>query len=94
LLNSHLARESGSTGVFNWAWINCCTDGLVIGPMPSSDWEMRLSIASYTGLNIMRIGSYNETSRGIDFVTAALSAPSEVVVSGLTYALHRSNCDP
>ena len=47
---------------------------------------MRININSYSGLDIVRVGSYNETSQSLDFVDSPLPQRAEVLVTGLTYA--------
>ena len=39
------ATAGGTTA--SWKWATCCTDGAVIGPLPSSGFTLSISITSY-----------------------------------------------
>jgi len=47
-------------GTFYWSWSSCCTDGMVMGEMQDSEWEMFLDYTDIKNLETFRIGSYGD----------------------------------
>lgn len=45
-------------GTFSWKWATCCTDGMVLGPLPSTGFSMELKYNGIEGLNQFKLGDY------------------------------------
>ena len=39
-----LGLWDGTEGSFYWKWATCCTDGMVLGPMPLVEWQMTFQV--------------------------------------------------
>jgi len=50
-----------------WNWVNCCTDGAVLGYLPSSGFCLNLSWNVLNGIDTIQIGSYNALTIQLDF---------------------------
>jgi len=63
-------------GSFTWRWSGCCTDGMVLGPMPDSQWEMFLNYTEIRNVEEFRIGSYGDES-AFDMAFHAVNAEED-----------------
>ena len=75
--------EAGS-GTFLWKWDPCCTDGMVVGKLPSNDFCVDVTVDQYKGLNKMAIGDYVVENRDIDLIEVPLAKDAPVQVCGYT----------
>ena len=75
---------ASGTGSFTWKWGKCCTDGLVLGPFPSSAFTMSIEVKETKGLDTLRIGSYSVATSTITFPAEDPAAAGEIRVHGLT----------
>jgi hypothetical protein len=46
-------------GSFAWNYAPCCTDGVVLGPLPQLDFSMEFDYTKTKGIDAFRLGSYN-----------------------------------
>lgn len=42
-------NETEGRGSFKWTWIDCCTDGMVMGRMPFNSFTMNIKWTSFRG---------------------------------------------
>ena len=87
-------NAASGTGSFTWFWHECCTDGLVLGPFPSSAFTMSIEVketrdangdlTSPKGLDALRIGSYSVVTSTITFPAEMPAKAGEIRVHGLT----------
>ena len=71
-------------GTFFWTWRACCTDGMVIGPLPSNDFCLDLTVKEFRGLNKITIGDYVDELRTIVNVDIPLSVDAPIQICGYT----------
>ena len=59
---------------------DCCTDGMILGPLPSSDFQLTFQVTEHNPeLATVRFGSWDETSKSLSFLEvpmAQAAAPS------------------
>ena len=62
-------NSGAGTGSGTWRWATCCTDGAVIGPMPTDGFTLTMSVTEYgiPATNGVRVGSWNAASSSVDF---------------------------
>ena len=76
------------TGRFQWKWGSCCTDGMVLGPIPSDGFTMTLKASFWHHVNQVALASYNEVAKGLDFTNIDIGAifgnDGELKVNGFT----------
>ena len=81
-------NAADGTGSLSWRWESCCGDGLVLGPMPTANFSLRLHASEWRGLESVRLASYDDNARDLEFVNIstpdAFGAGSTVKVTGLT----------
>ena len=95
-------NTAAGTGTASWRWVTCCTDGAVIGPMPSQGFSLTFHITRYDvpATGGLKIGSFDANSNSINFVTsnlgsASTSTPYQVRLIGYTttdYCGALTNC--
>ena len=71
-------------GTFLWVWDPCCTDGMVLGKLPSKDFCVDVTVHKYLGLEKMVLGDYIVGDRDIEFIDIPLKADAPVQVCGYT----------
>ncbi|GBG26373.1 Hypothetical Protein FCC1311_025942 [Hondaea fermentalgiana] len=49
---------NGTHGSFIWRWHQCCTDGMVLGRLPSTDFCIDVEITKKRGLSKMLVGDF------------------------------------
>ena len=88
-------NSGAGTGSGTWRWATCCTDGAVIGPMPTDGFTLTMSVTMYQipASNAVRVGSWNSATSSIDFRisdlgTASVTAPYLIKLSA--YAVHHN----
>ncbi|KAK3251892.1 hypothetical protein CYMTET_38789 [Cymbomonas tetramitiformis] len=53
-------------GSFGWVWPAGYTDGMVLGPLPATDFCFYINMLDSSGLTSVNLGSYNNVTRDID----------------------------
>lgn len=38
---------ANASGSFHWEWGSCCTDGMILGPLPESDFQMTFRVTKH-----------------------------------------------
>ena len=75
-----LGLWDGTEGSFYWKWATCCTDGMVLGPMPLVEWQMTFQATTYemrnnqkTPLPTFQLGSWEEDDSTVSFLQRPMS---------------------
>ena len=81
---------ASGTGTFSWKWGDCCGDGAVLGPIPSTGFSVTFSAPYWQKVDTVRLASYSATATDLTFVSldtaAAFGDGRSVRVSGFTCA--------
>eukprot|EP00300_Choanocystis_sp_HF-7_P033498 c45850_g1_i1.p1 GENE.c45850_g1_i1~~c45850_g1_i1.p1 ORF type:complete len:1654 (+),score=437.19 c45850_g1_i1:151-5112(+) len=88
--------QSTQTGGFYWRWGPCCTDGMVFGPLPSSDFQLSLQFTEVQGISAYKFGSFLSENFNLTKQEMTLDdMMSGVMVEGFTcdeFCASLSNC--
>ena len=55
-------------GTFAWSWSSCCTDGMVLGPLPGTGFTINLEYTKTTGLDHFKIGDYDNYHKSLNLI--------------------------
>ena len=55
-------------GTFAWSWAGCCTDGMVLGPLPGNDFKINLEYTMTIGLDHFKIGDYDNGAKSLNLI--------------------------
>ena len=56
------------SGSFGWKWASCCTDGMVLGPLPQDGWCFNLQLPYLENIFHAAVGSFNADTNDLDVV--------------------------
>lgn len=73
---------TGKVSGMRWDWYSCCTDGMVLGNLPSSEgFQIPFNFDQLRGIDTFRMGSWNPETNDIEFED--LSA-ADVLTAGIS----------
>eukprot|EP00854_Cymbomonas_tetramitiformis_P013020 gene13020-15382_t len=61
-------------GSMKWSWAACCTDGMVIGPLPYEEFCFDLQVLRHDGITRLELGSYAEADNTIETIEVPIEA--------------------
>merc|ERR1711988_1920168 len=72
-----------SNGSISFGWDSCCSDGMIFGPFPTTDWSLNMKVVTKEtrGLEDLRVGTYDADKNDIGFLTIPIkkaTLPGEV----------------
>lgn len=71
-------NESSASGALMWSWADCCTDGVVLGPLPQDSWTMDLNpFIHHPNVTTMKIGTWNDADTTVDYLDLAMESLSK-----------------
>lgn len=89
---------TGKVEGMRWDWYSCCTDGMVLGNLPSSEgFQIPFNFDVLNGIDTFRMGSWNSETNDIEFEDLSaedvLSSGISVVVDTCgAYCSEKANC--
>jgi len=89
---------TGKVEGMRWDWFSCCTDGMVLGNLPSSEgFQIPFNFDVLNGIDTFRMGSWNSETNDIEFEDLSaedvLSSGISVVVDTCgAYCSEKANC--
>ena len=86
--------ETGS-GEFKWTWKECCTDGMVLGRLPSVDFCLDVTTHLFDGLQTFYAGDFDNKTQSITMTQLPLEKDGTVQVCGYTcgdFCSKRTSC--
>lgn len=76
LLSLHLNADAEHTMVgqidAHWEWESCCSDGLILGPLPATAWSMSFVVVGQTNLQYFKVATYNFEREGLGYYTIGI----------------------
>ena len=93
--------EEPGSGRVEWQWAAWCNQGVVIGPLPASDWTLTMTTeASQTdGVDSLRVGTFDSAKRSLSYLTLPIKDASSgwggVQIDGLectAYCQRHTEC--
>ena len=66
--------ETGKGWLGSWTWKKCCTDGVMFGPFPDSNFCFNMRFDNVNGIQKVKVGSYNDETGDIDFLEYGMDA--------------------
>jgi hypothetical protein len=48
---------------------SCCTDGMVLGPMPSTSFKFNILYEVFVGLNGFKLGDFDSSTNTMSFIS-------------------------
>ena len=58
-----------ATGKFAWRWWSCCTDGMILGPLPYTNYSLDIFVnrSLTAGIKGLAVMSFNYSSNDVDY---------------------------
>merc|ERR1711988_783737 len=90
-----------SNGSISFGWDSCCSDGMIFGPFPTTDWSLNMKVVTKEtrGLEDLRVGTYDAQKNDIGYLTIpikkATTAWGGVQLDGMdctTYCQRYTDC--
>ena len=56
-----------------WGWGSCCTDGMILGPLPLTNFCFNMKVHSYEGINAVYLGVDDAGDGTLHFKTITMA---------------------
>ena len=63
-----------ASGSFYWKWGTCCTDGMILGPLPDKNFKLNFKVTTHNPELVgVRFGSWDETAKSLSFLEVPMA---------------------
>ena len=65
---------ANASGSFYWRWGTCCTDGMILGPLPETNFMLNFKVTQHNPeLSSVRFGSWDEPTKSLSFLDVPMA---------------------